>query len=129
MNLSQSPPCGPDRQDAEWWELFDQNRRPLNRTHPRGRPLPEGAFHVVSEVWVADLQNRLLLTLRAPQKKISPGLWRPRPALFWRERAAGRGRCASCARKRGLAADPGRAAPDWRGADGGRVCRRLCPAP
>lgn len=106
MNLSQSPPCGPDRQDAEWWELFDQNRRPLNRTHPRGRPLPEGAFHVVSEVWVADLQNRLLLTLRAPQKEISPGLWEATAGSVLAGESSREGAVRELREETGLAADP-----------------------
>ena len=27
----------------ELWDLYDKDRTPLHRTHPRGTPLPEGA--------------------------------------------------------------------------------------
>ena len=26
----------------ELWDLYDENRIPLGRTHPRGEPVPEG---------------------------------------------------------------------------------------
>ena len=30
----------------ELWDLYDENRIPLGRTHPRGTPLPEGTYHL-----------------------------------------------------------------------------------
>ena len=30
----------------ELWDLYDENRIPLGRTHPRGEPVPEGAYHL-----------------------------------------------------------------------------------
>ena len=30
----------------ELWDLYDENRIPLGRTHPRGGPVPEGTYHL-----------------------------------------------------------------------------------
>lgn len=60
---------------AEYWDLYDTNRRPLGKTHLRGRPLPEGSFHVVVSVWTVNQDNKLLLTLRSREKDLYPNLW------------------------------------------------------
>ena len=59
----------------ELWDLYDKDRTPLHRTHPRGTPLPEGAYHVAVEVAVFNPQGEVLLTRRAPEKDACPGWW------------------------------------------------------
>ena len=59
----------------ELWDLYDKDRTPLHRTHPRGTPLPEGAYHVAVEVAVFNRQGEVLLTRRAPEKEKHPGCW------------------------------------------------------
>lgn len=59
----------------ELWDLYDKGRAPLHRTHPRGAPLPEGAYHVAVEVAVFNPQGEVLLTRRAPEKEKHPGCW------------------------------------------------------
>ncbi|MDY0289020.1 MAG: NUDIX domain-containing protein [Sphaerochaeta sp.] len=59
----------------ELFELYDNNRRPLGRVHPRGVPLPEGVYHVVISVWTVNARDQILLTLRSPQKNFMPNLW------------------------------------------------------
>ena len=59
----------------ELWDLYDKDRTPLHRTHPRGTPLPEGAYHVAVEVAVFNPQGEVLLTRRAPEKEKHPGCW------------------------------------------------------
>ena len=59
----------------EYWDLYDQNRRPLHRTHPRGHRLRQGTYHLAVGIWTVNLNNEILLTLRAPEKPDWPGKW------------------------------------------------------
>lgn len=60
---------------AELWDLYDRDRKPLGRTHPRGEPLPAGAYHLAVTVAVFDSRGEILLTRRSPQKEKHPGCW------------------------------------------------------
>ncbi|SMP38859.1 NUDIX domain-containing protein [Sphaerochaeta associata] len=60
---------------AEYWDLYDNERKALGRTHLRGRPLPENTYHVVVSVWTVNQDNKLLLTLRSEEKELYPNLW------------------------------------------------------
>lgn len=53
---------------TELWDLYDGQRRPLHRLHPRGVPLEPGTYHLVIEALVLREDGRLLLTQRHPQK-------------------------------------------------------------
>ena len=61
----------------ELWDLLDKDRNPLGITHPRGRqyPMPPHTYHTVVSVFTVDINNRLLLTLRAPTKGMYPNYW------------------------------------------------------
>ncbi len=61
----------------ELWDLLDCDRRPLGVTHPRGHqyPMPKGTYHLVVTVFTVDREGRLLLTRRAPEKRMYPGYW------------------------------------------------------
>ena len=61
----------------ELWDLLDQHRAPLGRTHPRGRqyPMPPRTYHTVVTVFTVDADNRILLTRRAPTKGMYPNYW------------------------------------------------------
>lgn len=63
--------------DMELWDLIDKDRRPLGKTHPRGRqyPMPHGAYHMVVTVFTVDDRGQLLLTRRAACKGMYPGWW------------------------------------------------------
>lgn len=52
----------------ELWDLYDSQRRPLHRQHPRGVPLEPGTYHLVIEALVLREDGRLLLTQRHPDK-------------------------------------------------------------
>ncbi len=60
---------------VEYWDLYDERRNPLKRTHQRGVPLEEGTYHVVVAVWTVNSEGKLLLTLRSPEKDLYPCLW------------------------------------------------------
>lgn len=59
----------------EHWDLYDRERNPLGRIHPRGAPCARGEYHVVVSVWTVDSQNNVLLTLRDPAKESYPSHW------------------------------------------------------
>lgn len=59
---------------SEYWDLYDGRRQPLGRTHPRGRALVYGEYHIVVFAWVVDPAGRVLMTRRAPEKSYG-GYW------------------------------------------------------
>jgi 8-oxo-dGTP pyrophosphatase MutT (NUDIX family) len=59
----------------ELWDLFDAQRKPLNRTHLRGTPCAAGEFHIVVSIWTVDSRGNFLLTLRDPAKESYPNTW------------------------------------------------------
>ncbi len=58
----------------ELWDLYDSERRPLNRTHIRGEAFSEGEYYVCAEVWVRNSAGEFLITKRHPDKKAG-NLW------------------------------------------------------
>ena len=91
---------------GELWDLYDESRNPLHKTHRRGDPLPPGAFHVVSEIWTVDAQNRLLLTLRAPDKEFYPDLWETTAGSILAGEDSRTGAVRELFEETGLVADP-----------------------
>ena len=59
----------------ELWDLYDNDRRPLGRTHQRGLPVPPGAYHLAVIVVILNPKGEVLLTRRAPEKDACPGWW------------------------------------------------------
>ena len=58
----------------ELWDLYDSERRPLNRTHVRGEAFAEGEYYVCAEVWIRNSKGEFLITKRHPNKKAG-NLW------------------------------------------------------
>lgn len=59
----------------EFWDLYDEDRRPLHRLHIRGRRLRPGTYHLAVGIWTVNDRNEILLTLRAPEKPDWPNRW------------------------------------------------------
>lgn len=59
----------------ELWDVLDDQRRPLHRTHERGQPTSPGEYHTVVSVWTVDSRGNILLTLRDPSKEAYPSRW------------------------------------------------------
>lgn len=59
----------------ELWDVYDSERKPLHKTHVRGRPMAKGEYHVVVFAWIVNSRGELLLTRRAPEKESFPNLW------------------------------------------------------
>jgi 8-oxo-dGTP pyrophosphatase MutT (NUDIX family) len=60
---------------AEYWDLYDENRQPLGRTHKRGIPVPDGLYHIVVRAWIVNSKGEFLITRRAFNKIGYPGSW------------------------------------------------------
>lgn len=59
----------------EKWDLFDEKRQPLNRTHNRKDIMISGENHIVVDIWTVNMENEILVTLRHPDKKEYPNFW------------------------------------------------------
>ena len=59
----------------EYWDLYDKNRRPLNKIHQRGIPLNDDEYHIVVSIITVNSKKQILVTRRAPTKEIYPNLW------------------------------------------------------
>lgn len=59
----------------ELWDLYDRERRPLGITHERGKPIPEGAYHLTVHIAIITPDGRMLVQRRSPRKKHWGGLW------------------------------------------------------
>ena len=59
----------------ELWDVFDANRKPLGRKHPRGTPMRSGEFHLTAFVWIFNSKGEVLLTKRSPEKMAFPNFW------------------------------------------------------
>lgn len=58
----------------ELWDLYDENRTLLGKTHVRGVPLQEGEYHLVTDIWLVRQDGKVLITKRHP-KKIWGNMW------------------------------------------------------
>lgn len=58
----------------EVWDLYDENKQPLNEIHVRGEKMKEKAYHYVVFIWTFTKEGNLLLTQRHPCKSY-PYAW------------------------------------------------------
>ena len=47
---------------AEYWDIFDMDRRSTGRQHLRGTPMADGDYHLVVNIWVVNSAGQVLLT-------------------------------------------------------------------
>jgi len=59
----------------EYWDLLDENRQPIGKTHRRGEPLLPGTYHLVVRAWLVNSQGEFLITRRSLTKLGGPGIW------------------------------------------------------
>ncbi|MDR1687475.1 MAG: NUDIX domain-containing protein, partial [Clostridiales bacterium] len=60
---------------VEYWDLYDKNREKTGKTHRRGEPIENGAYHIVVNVWFVNSNEEVLLAKRHPKKELWGGLW------------------------------------------------------
>lgn len=54
----------------EIWDLYNEKRESLVKTHERGSEFSEGEYYLCTEVWVVNPEGKLLITQRHPSKKL-----------------------------------------------------------
>lgn len=59
----------------ELWDVYDREGNRTGRTHPRGRPLAPGDYHLAVTVTVVNSRGEVLLTRRSLEKTLMPGVW------------------------------------------------------
>lgn len=59
----------------ELWDLYDENRLPLGRTHIRGERIPDGCFHLVVHTWIQNSRGEYLISQRAASRPAYPLKW------------------------------------------------------
>lgn len=60
----------------EYWDLYDDKRQPTGEILMRGEAIPTGRYHTIIGVWTVHRKlRRLLITKRAPEKKVCPNQW------------------------------------------------------
>lgn len=55
---------------AEYWDIFDMDRRSTGRQHLRGTPMADGDYHLVVNIWVVNSAGQVLLTQRHPRHSL-----------------------------------------------------------
>lgn len=58
----------------ELWDLYNSHGEPLSETHERGTPLPDGKYHLVSNILPVNAKGQILITKRHPNKNFG-GMW------------------------------------------------------
>lgn len=59
---------------SELWNLYDEHKNPLGKTHVRGEKLKNGEYHIVVDVLSVNLDGKILVTKRHPDKPFG-GMW------------------------------------------------------
>lgn len=65
---------------GELWDIYDINRKPTGRTVERGKPMKQGEYHIVVNVWIRNSKGEWLISRRTPNKHF-PLLWEPTGGL------------------------------------------------
>ena len=56
-------------------DIYDTDGRPTGIVKDRSEPLAEGEYILAVGMWMADRENRILLTQRSMEKRWAPGKW------------------------------------------------------
>ncbi len=59
----------------EIWDLYDKDRNLTGETAVRGKPLPEGRYHLVVDALFLNSKGETLLQRRAKEKDNMPDIW------------------------------------------------------
>ena len=56
----------------ELWDLYNENRELLGKTHVRGEELPDGCLHLAVHVWIKNSEGKYLISQRSENKDRYP---------------------------------------------------------
>lgn len=58
----------------EKWDLYDRERKPLNKVAIRGTKLEDNTYHLVIKAWIKNSEGKYLISRRSPNKP-HPYMW------------------------------------------------------
>lgn len=58
----------------ELWDVYDEKRNLLGKTHRRGDPMGNGEYHLVVHIWLQNSNGEYLITKRSPNISY-PNMW------------------------------------------------------
>lgn len=59
----------------EIWDLYDENRNKLGKTHVRGERLPDGCYHLCVHIWIRNSEGKYLISQRSADRTSFPLFW------------------------------------------------------
>ena len=59
----------------ELWDAYHRDGTPAPVKLTRGEPIPDGLYHIVSEILVRHIDGSYLVMLRDPRKESNPSRW------------------------------------------------------
>ena len=59
----------------ELWDLYDRDRNLTGLSQIRGKPIPEGRYHLVVHVWIRNASGEYLISQRSPDREKDPLKW------------------------------------------------------
>ncbi|MCI7768366.1 MAG: NUDIX domain-containing protein [Oscillospiraceae bacterium] len=90
---------------AELWDLYNALGEPLSETHERGKPLPDGKYHLVANILPVNTKGQILITRRHPGKNFG-GMWETTGGAVISGETALEGAVRELYEETGLSAEP-----------------------
>jgi isopentenyldiphosphate isomerase/GNAT superfamily N-acetyltransferase len=59
----------------ELWDIYDKNRKKMDRVHERGKHMQKGDYHIVVHIWIINDKGEFLVQKRQPWKQGWPNMW------------------------------------------------------
>jgi len=59
----------------EIWDILDEKKNKTGRIMQKGEPIPEGFYHLGTDVWIINSENKILFQKRSSKKRQSPNVW------------------------------------------------------
>jgi len=60
---------------AELWDILDENGDKTGRLHERGKPMQQGDYHLVVQIWIMNSKGNFLISKRSPSTTGWAGMW------------------------------------------------------
>ena len=61
--------------EVELWDLYDENHELTGKDHIRGQKVPQGYYHLVTNVWIRNKKGEYLISQRAADRYSYPLKW------------------------------------------------------
>ena len=59
----------------EIWDLYNEKREPVGKTHLRGEKIPDGLYHLAVHVWIRNSKREFLISKRSDDRPKFPLLY------------------------------------------------------